>query len=159
MASRFSLSFLALAATSVAFSGAVAQVASSHQALVTQPVNDRVLTTLRGNTRPEALNPENDRGMVADSLPLNHMLLLLKRPVALQRELDELVQEQNEPGSANYHRWLTTEEFGSQFGAAPSDIAKVTEWLDGHGFTVNQVYPNHMVIDFSGTAGVVREGL
>ena len=159
MASRFSLSFLALAATSVAFSGAVAQVASSHQALVTQPVNDRVLTTLRGNTRPEALNPENDRGMVADSLPLNHMLLLLKRPVALQRELDELVQEQNEPGSANYHKWLTTEEFGSQFGAAPSDIAKVTEWLDGHGFTVNQVYPNHMVIDFSGTAGVVREGL
>src|SRR6201996_34984 len=95
MASRFSLSFLALAATNLALSAALAQVGHSRQALVTQPVNDRVLTTLHGDTRPEALNPENDRGMVADSLPLNHMLLLLKRPAALQRELDELVQEQN----------------------------------------------------------------
>jgi subtilase family serine protease len=160
MASRVSLSLLALPiAASLTLSGALAQMASSHQGLVTQPVNDHVLTTLHGNTRPEALNPDNDRGMVADSLPLDHMLLLLKRPAALQGELDELVQQQNEPGSANYHKWLTTEQFGSRFGVAQSDIAKITEWLDSQGFTVNQVYPDRMVIDFSGTAGVVREGL
>ena len=135
-----------------------AQTISPRQPLITEPVNDRVLTTLHGNTRPEALNPANDRGLVADSLPLDHMLLLLQRPAGLQKELDTLVQEQNEPGSPNYHKWLTAAEFGSQFGVAQSDIEQVTSWLNSHGFTVNQVYPDRMMIDFSGTAGMVREG-
>jgi subtilase family serine protease len=125
--------------------------------MVTQPINDKILISLPGNTRPEALNSENDRGMVPDSLALNHMLLLLRRPAALQQALDTLVQEQNLPGSPNYHKWLTSEEFAGQFGVAQSDVAKVTEWLGAHGFTVNTVYPDGTIIDFSGDAGAVRE--
>ena len=36
------------------------------------------LVTLAGNTRPEA-TVQNDRGAVADSFPLHHMLLQLRR--------------------------------------------------------------------------------
>ena len=36
-------------------------------------------------------------------------------------------------------------------------MATIRGWLRSHGFTVNVVYPNGVVIDFSGTAGQVRE--
>jgi subtilase family serine protease len=36
-------------------------------------------------------------------------------------------------------------------------VATVTSWLQSHGFTVNSVSPGRMQIDFSGTAGQVRE--
>ena len=40
---------------------------------------------------------------------------------------------------------------------AQRDIESVTNWLESHGFRVNKVYPNRMLIDFSGTAGQIRE--
>jgi hypothetical protein len=53
---------------------------------------------------------------------------------------------------------LSKETGGSvfaQFGPVPSDIQQITGWLQGHGFSVNTVYPSGMTIDFSGTAGQV----
>ncbi len=37
------------------------------------------------------------------------------------------------------------------------DIDTVTNWLQSHGFHINKVYPSRMLIDFSGTAGQVKE--
>jgi len=61
----------------------------------------------------------------------------------------------HDSNSANFHKWLTAEEFGAQFGSAPGDVEKITKWLESSGFTVNTVYPSGMTIDFSGTAGNV----
>ncbi len=60
------------------------------------------------------------------------------------------------PASPNFHKWLTAAEFGQRFGIAESDIQTITDWLRAHGFTVNSVYAGHMVIEFSGNAGQVR---
>jgi len=38
-----------------------------------------------------------------------------------------------------------------------ADLDKVTGWLESHGFRVNQVYTNRILIDFSGTAGQIKE--
>ncbi len=38
---------------------------------------------------------------------------------------------------------------------AQQDVQVITQWLTSHGFQVNQVYPNRVLIDFSGTAGQV----
>jgi subtilase family serine protease len=64
------------------------------------------------------------------------------------------LQDKNSP---NYHRWLTSEEFGETFGAAPADVDTITAWLSSHGFQINVVYSNGVLIDFSGTAGKIRE--
>ncbi len=72
---------------------------------------------------------------------------------ALEKYLDDL----EDPKSPNYHRWLTPQEFGERYGPAAQDLAKITGWLQSHGFIVNQVYPSGVVIDFSGTAGEVRD--
>jgi subtilase family serine protease len=107
------------------------------------------------NVRPEAI-PANDRGRVGDSLAMQHMLLLLKRSPEREAALQQFIGELQTAGSANFHRWLTAQEFGAQYGVAPSDLDAATEWLRSQGFQVNVVYPSGMLIDFSGTAGQVR---
>ena len=112
--------------------------------------------TLRGNTRPEA-NAANDRGRVADGLALNHMMLQLRRSAEQEQALQQFISEIHDPASSLFHHWITAEEFGERFGVAPADVATVTDWLKSQGFQVNLVYPNQMVIDFSGSAGQIRQ--
>jgi hypothetical protein len=136
---------------------ALAQTAGGRaQALITQSVNDGTLVGLAGNTRPEAKNAANDRGRVDDATPMPHLMLQLRRPAAQEQALAMLLDQLHDPKSPNYHRWLTANDIGAQFGPAASDIATATNWLTQHGFTVDTVYPNGMAIEFSGTAGQVR---
>ena len=113
------------------------------------------MVVLRGNTRPEATST-NDRGRVADSLRLDHMLLQLRRSPEQERALEQYIADIQDPASPQFHHWLTAAEIGQRFGVAPGDIARATSWLKSQGFIVNLVYPNQMVIDFSGSAGQVR---
>ncbi|MFZ2061405.1 MAG: protease pro-enzyme activation domain-containing protein [Candidatus Binatus sp.] len=124
--------------------------------LITEAVSDTKLVTLAGNTRPEA-NAKNDRGPVADSFRIEHMFLQLRRSPEREQALEHYIDQLSDPQSPNYHHWLTPKEIGQRYGLAPEDMATITGWLRSHGFTVNVVYPNGMVIDFSGTAGQVRE--
>lgn len=130
--------------------------AVAEQPRVTATIDDAVRVTLAGNTRPE-VQSGTDLGEVDESMPMEHVQLLLKRSDAAQRALDEYTEGLAEKSSPNYHKWLTAEEFGSRFGVSPSDIEAVSGWLESHGLTVNLVYPNAMTVDFSGTAGSVRE--
>jgi subtilase family serine protease len=113
-------------------------------------------TTLRGNTRPEAVS-ENDEGAVADSLPLNHMLLQLKRSVEREAALNQLIDDLHDPKSGSYHQWLSPEDFAAHYGVASEDVATVKRWLQSKGFTVNGMTPSGMMMDFSGTAAQVRQ--
>lgn len=124
--------------------------------LVTQAVDENRRVALEGNTRPEA-NLRNDRGVVPDAFPLDHMLLQLRRPAEEEQALQQFIDELQRQGSPDYHHWITAQEFGERFGLAASDIRAITSWLEAHGFRVNSVYPSGMVIDFSGTAGQVRK--
>jgi hypothetical protein len=49
--------------------------------MITRPVVEANLVRLFGNTRPEA-NAANDLGRVANNLPMEHLLLQLRRPAA-----------------------------------------------------------------------------
>jgi subtilase family serine protease len=125
-------------------------------AMLTQPIDDAVLVKLHGNTRPEA-NAANDRGQVADSFRMPQMLLQLRRPAKQQQELDQFIQQLHDPNSPNFHRWLTSREFGERFGLAPEDIQIISGWLQSHGFKLDAAYPNGTVVSFSGTVGQVRQ--
>jgi subtilase family serine protease len=124
--------------------------------LVRGPVDDSVLTVLRGNTHPLAV-AKYDRGMAPDDLPMQRMLLVLKRSSAQETALRKLLDDQQNSASPNYHKWLTPEEFGKQFGAGDADVQAVTAWLTQHGFGPAIVSKGRTVIEFSGTAGQVRD--
>jgi subtilase family serine protease len=127
-------------------------------ARITQTVDPQNLVTLRGNTHPLA-RPDFDRGAAPDSLPMERILLVLQRSAEQETALRRLLDEQQIKSSPNYHMWLTPEQFGEQFGPADADIQAVTDWLTSQGFRVNRVATGRTVIEFSGTAGAVRQAL
>jgi subtilase family serine protease len=135
--------------------GAMAQAQNVRPLLISQSVDESKLVTLPSNTRPEAMK-QNDRGRVVDSYPMEHMMLQLKRSPEQEQELRQLIEELTESSSPDFHQWLTAKEFGERFGLAQQDLDSVTRWLESHGFKVNVVYENGLLIDFSGTAGQVR---
>jgi Pro-kumamolisin, activation domain len=122
--------------------------------LIHQPVDQSKLIRLWGNTRPEA-NAKNDRGRVEDSFPIEHMLLQLKRAPELEKRFDRYIDSLTDKSSPNFHRWIVAAEQGEKYGPAQKDLDQVTHWLESFGFTVDYVFPNLMVIDFSGTAGQI----
>jgi len=125
-------------------------------ARVTKPVDAKNLVTLRGNTHPLA-RPEYDQGAAPDGLPMERMLLVLQLAAEQEAALRKLLDEQQIKSSPNYHMWLTPEQFGEQFGPADADIQAVTDWLTSQGFQVSRVAAGRTVIEFSGTAGAVRQ--
>jgi subtilase family serine protease len=124
--------------------------------LITQTVDESKLVTLRGNTRPEA-NSKNDRGPVPDDFPMNGMLLQLKRAPQLEHEFEQYIETLTDKSSPNFRHWMLAAEQGEKYGVAQEDLDTITGWLESHGFVVSGVTPNRMVIDFSGTAGQIRE--
>jgi len=135
--------------------GPMAQAQGGVPILITQTVDGSKLVTLAGNTRPEA-NKQNDRGTVADSLAMEHMLLQLKRSPQQEQALLKYIDELQEKSSPNFHHWLTAKQYGQRFGLAKQDLSVITRWLESNGFKVNVVYTNGLLIDFSGTAGQVH---
>jgi uncharacterized protein (TIGR03437 family) len=118
------------------------------------PIRSRERVVLPGHTRPQ-LKPENDEGPADPSLPLNDMTLVLRPSAAQQTELDQLLREQQDPASANYHRWILPEEYAQRFGASPQDIARITDWLKQQQLDVTSVARGRNSVQFRGTAQAV----
>lgn len=150
----YRLSGLLGCALALSFTAQSAPVAPPARVLITKPINTAQLVRLPGNTRAEATT-QNDRGKVADVYPMSHMLLHLQRSPEREQALQAFIDQQHDKSSANFHKWLTAEEFGQLYGPAQQDIEKVSQWLRSNGLSVNAIYPSGMMIDFSGTAGQV----
>jgi subtilase family serine protease len=59
---------------------------------------------------------------------------LCARPSAAQQAaLEQLLAEQQDPASPNYHNWLTPETYAERFGASAADMDKVAAWLRFRG--------------------------
>ena len=125
------------------------------RSLVTRPVNESQMVVLHGNTHPMA-TAEFDRGLAPDSLPMENMQLVLKRSPETQAAIETLLREQQDSSSPNYHKWLTSDEFGARFGATDSDLQTISSWLQSHGFAIVNIPAGRGIIQFSGTAGQIR---
>ena len=52
--------------------------------------------------------------------------------------LTALLERQQDPGSADYRRWLTPPEFGQRFGATAADLRRASRWLRAEGCRVRR---------------------
>ena len=123
--------------------------------LITQPIDEGKLVVLTGNTHPLA-RAKYDQGPAPSSLAMDRMMLVLKTTSAQGSALETLLAEQQDRSSPSFHKWLTPQEFGSQFGASEADIQKITSWLQSHGFQIENVANGRNVIQFSGNAAQVQ---
>jgi len=123
--------------------------------LVTKAVDESNRVTMRGNVHQLA-RAEFDQGAVADTQPVNRIYLLLNRSAEQQAALDKLMREQVDANSPNFHKWVTPEEYGAQFGPADEDVAAVESWLAAQGFTGVKTNAGKTIVEFNGTVGAVR---
>jgi len=135
-------------------SSATAQAAAI-PARITQAIDEARMVQLKGNVHPLA-RAEFDQGAVSNATPMKRMLLLLQRSPEQEAALQQLMAEQMSNESPNFHKWLTPQQFGQQFGPADADIQTVTRWLASQGFTGMKVSPGKNVIEFNGNVGQVR---
>src|SRR6202167_3518959 len=135
----------------------IAAAAEGPKPVITVPIDASQLLTLAGNTPPAALRAGNDRGAVADDLRFDHLLLALRSAPESEVRLKKLIDDMHNPDSPEYHQWLVPGQLGAAFGLAPQDLDSIRHWLESHGFTINRVYRNGLVIDFAGTGGQIRE--
>src|SRR5271165_1333482 len=125
------------------------------QRRIVRPVSDASTVRLAGTMHPRIAGAI-DRGAVSPSMQLNRMMLVLPPSPEQQSALDQLLAEQQNPNSPNYHKWLTPEEFADRFGVSQADIVTLSAWLNSQGFAVDEIARGRNWIAFNGTAAQVE---
>ena len=120
------------------------------------PIDESKLIALKGNTHRRAL-ARFDVGNAPADLPMQRMVLVLKRSAEQNEELSQLLHDLQDQSSPQYHHWLTPAQFGRRFGPSDDDLQKVSGWLHAHGFVVENIAAGKQTIEFSGTAAQVQE--
>jgi hypothetical protein len=144
-----------LSGASLCLGTAVMGQTAAPQARVVEAVQNDKAVTLRGNVHPMA-RAANDRGSLPAAQPVTRMHVLLQRSTEQEGALQQLLAQQQDPGSPKFHAWLTPQEFGQQFGPAESDLQAVKDWLTSQGFSALRVNNGKTLIEFNGTTQQVR---
>lgn len=82
--------------------------------------------------------------------------LTIGLPLRNGAALDALLQQLYDPGSANYHKFLTLEQFTEQFGPTEQDYQSVIDFAQRNGLTVAGTSANRLVLDVTGPASAVE---
>jgi len=116
---------------------------------VIEPIDETAVVPLKGTVHPLA-QARFDRGPAPISTPTGRLKVLLKRSSAQQQALTQYLANVHNPSSPIFHRWLTPQQYGAQFGISDSDLQTVESWLRSHGFKIEQVPKARNLILFSG---------
>ena len=104
---------------------------------------------------PDSVHPRArlaaDLGPAQADTKLEGMTIRFSMTAAQEAALDQLLADLQNPSSPRYHQWLTPAQYAAQFGLSSADIAKVTAWLTGQGFTVTGVANSGTFVTFDGT--------
>ncbi len=110
---------------------------------------------LRGNVHHLA-QPQFDQGAVDPAMPLGTITLLTLPTAAQQTALTQLLAQQQDRNSPNFHKWLTPEQYADRFGLSQHDIQQIVAWLKSQGFTMVNPARGRNWVSFTGTAAQVQ---
>jgi hypothetical protein len=93
------------------------------QPRITAAIDETKLVSVPNNI-VKAFSAANDRGVVADDFPLEHLQLQLQRSAAQEQAVEAFIDALHDPKSPEFHKWLSAAEFGARFGVAASNRRK-----------------------------------
>jgi subtilase family serine protease len=149
---------LLLIACAVFFLAASGSTQGNSTDRIRYAVDSSQIAMVRGTAHPLA-RPQFDQGRINPERQFSGVALTFRLSPAQQSDLQELLREQQDRSSPNYHKWLTPEQYSSRFGMTTNDLAKVSSWLQSQGLRVDGVSRNRNEISFSGSVGQVEYAL
>ena len=114
------------------------------------PVDSRQTIPLAKSLHPHA-QPQYDRGPVDPSRALSYITLLTSPSPSQQKALNQLLAQQQDRTSPNYHKWLTPQQYADRFGLSSNDLTRIATWLASQGFQILSIGGGRNSIIFSGT--------
>ena len=103
-------------------------------------------TTIAGNHPRLTKSPQWRRAAADQQLQMTAVLALRNRV-----ELEKLKTQLQQPGSPNYHKWLSTAEFMRRFGPTQGEMDKIANWLSANNFRIGKTNLGMRTIRFSGS--------
>jgi subtilase family serine protease len=104
---------------------------------------------IQGTVHPSVWTAQ-DRGAMVPTTQLNGIQLYLLPSSAQRMALSQLLQDQQNPQSPQYHQRLTPVQFGQLFGVSQQDETLLRNWLTSQGFHDITISNSRNVITFSG---------
>src|SRR5947209_423992 len=100
--------------SSLFLSAALGSTQPNSKDRILRPVDTADTGAVRRTAHPLA-RPQYDLGRVSPAQQLFGATLTFRLSSAQQSELNRLLHAQQDPSSANYHKWLTPEQYASRF--------------------------------------------
>lgn len=122
---------------------------------ITSPIDSSQMVALKGSVHGLAQS-RFDLGRTDSSQQINGVTLVFHPSAAQQADLDNLLAQQRDRSSPNYHQWLTPAQFANRFGMTQDDINQAVSWLESKGFTVTSVANSRNQITFDGTVAQIE---
>jgi len=122
---------------------------------IARAIDSENVAPVRGTAHPLA-QARFDQGRMNGAMILSGVAVTFKLSPAQQADMDRLLQEQQDPSSPNYHKWITPDEYAARFGMSAGDLAKVADWLKSQGLKIEQISRNRNEISVSGTVAQVE---
>jgi uncharacterized protein (TIGR03437 family) len=139
-------------------SALVTLTAEAQQDRIGARISNSPTVVLAGHV-PARARAALDQGPVDASFVLPLITMYLQPSSGQATSLKQLLASQQNPSSANYHKWLSPEQYADQFGVSQNDIARLTAWLQSQGLQVGRVARSRTWVRFSGSAGQVGAAL
>ncbi|MEO8725889.1 MAG: S53 family peptidase, partial [Acidobacteriaceae bacterium] len=118
-------------------------------------LDQQLYEALPESTHP-AVRRSQDLGRMAPSTLIHEVSLHFARSAQQQAGLDQLLAEQQTPGSPHYHQWLSPQQFADRFAVNSEDLRKAAQWLQAQGFTVDPIPASRDHLSFSGTVAQIE---
>jgi hypothetical protein len=126
------------------------------QTRIPNAISNQERVTVKATSPNLLLAKSKETGRLSSNQQLGRMVLLLAPTQEQEDAAAQLVADQNDASSPNFHKWISPTEFGTRFGVADEDTAQVKQWLQSQGLTVNAVSNSRRFIIFSGNVSQVE---
>jgi subtilase family serine protease len=103
--------------------------------------------------RVAALEYSHPAGKIAGSTQVGFDMVLSLRHAAAA---EALVRAVSQPGSPQFHKYLTRAAWEARFGPAQTQIAKAESWLRHNGFSVVSVPKTRLYVEAQGSARAIE---
>jgi len=112
---------------------------------------------------PQATIPNNTPGFIAKATdlgavdPQSQIAVNVWLKLQNQQQLDKLSDSQKQKGNANYHKWITQDQFNSSYGPTAQQVKSVSNSLAAKNLTVLSVAENNLYVKVQGSAADIQK--